>query len=162
MQEELDRAAQREEERKQMLVTEGEPAPQSTPATTPKPAPPPSHAAAAAPRSLELQSYEISPYKSGSDDDEDDRPRKPVPGWARSDALASVLYAQAKADPDAIFVNPVRTCCLSDVFETTTNRKGRDFTRRGSSGDWSGDALTRAEEIAFRKRQGFLLDGAAR
>jgi hypothetical protein len=29
---------------------------------------------------------------------------------ARSDALAPVLYAQAKADPDAIFQNPSKTC----------------------------------------------------
>ena len=32
----------------------------------------------------------------------------PVPH--ASDALAPVLYAQAKADPDAIFQNPSKTC----------------------------------------------------
>jgi hypothetical protein len=70
-----------------------------------------------------------------SDDDAAERPRKPVPAWARrfvlrvlprayatrraacahafvcrSDALGPVLYAQAKADPDSIFQNPSKTC----------------------------------------------------
>jgi hypothetical protein len=59
-----------------------------------------------------------------------ERPRKAVPSWARrcahthavalynaaltvtrhSEALAPVLYAQAKADPDSIFQNPSKTC----------------------------------------------------
>jgi Inner centromere protein, ARK binding region len=110
-------------------------------------------------RPLELQSYIISPYKSGSDsENEEEHPRKPVPAWARSEALGPVLYAQAKHDPDAIFLNPARTCSLSDVFQCAGNKK-RDFTRRGSSGDWAGDELGVAEEMAFRRR--FFGAGAA-
>jgi hypothetical protein len=87
-----------------------------------------------------------------SEEEAAERPRKPVPAWARrcvgqtpgrasllclqahshsprvvrSEALAPVLYAQAKADPDAIFQNPARTCrCASmpryaDITYTST------------------------------------------
>jgi hypothetical protein len=104
----------------------------------------------------ELQSYDISPYKSGSDrrvallrtcglaifasdlpmlcaQRRGDGGRAPAQGgallgaqvraharccalqrgadWHRhSEALAPVLYAQAKADPDSIFQNPSKTC----------------------------------------------------
>jgi hypothetical protein len=58
----------------------------------------------------EMFSYEISPYKSGSDSDEEERPRKPVPSWARTEAVVNALQGQLKADPDAIFANPQRTC----------------------------------------------------
>jgi hypothetical protein len=103
-------------------------------------------------RPIEILSYEISPYKSGSDsENEDERPRKPVPAWARSDALAPVLYEQAKADPDDIFLNPVKTCSLSDVFQCAGNKK-RDFARRGSSGNWEEDQLTKDEEAQFKRR----------
>ena len=103
-------------------------------------------------RHIEVQSYEISPYKSGSDsENEEERPRKPVPAWARSDALGPVLYAQARADPDSIFIHPARTCSLTDVFQCAGNKK-RDFSRRGSSGNWEEDQLTQAEELAFRER----------
>ena len=122
-------------------------------------APPPFKAPPPPSRPLELQSYIISPYKSGSDsENEEEHPRKPVPAWARSEALGPVLYAQAKHDPDAIFLNPARTCSLSEVFQCAGNKK-RDFTRRGSSGDWAADELCAAEETAYRRR--FFGAGAA-
>ena len=118
-------------------------------ASSPVPAPPskppamaaPPSGAAAGPAAPEIASYEISPYKSGSDSDEEERPRKPVPSWARTEAVLTALQTQVKADPDAIFMNPQRTCSLVDVFQYTHNKK-RDFTRRGSSGNWAEDQLT--------------------
>ena len=111
------------------------------PSKPPVMAAPPSGAAAAPAAPPEIASYEISPYKSGSDSDEEERPRKPVPSWARTEAVLTALQTQVKADPDAIFMNPQRTCSLVDVFQYTHNKK-RDFTRRGSSGNWAEDQLT--------------------
>lgn len=109
------------------------------------PAPSRTHAAA---------SYEISPYKSGSESDDDDaRPVKPVPDWARSDKLGPVLYAQTRVDPDMIFVCSTKTCSLEDVFGETP--KKRDYVRRGSSGNWTDDRLSWKEELRYKKTMGF-------
>jgi hypothetical protein len=121
-------------------VTASSPVP-APPSKPPVVAAPPPGAAAAPVAPPEIASYEISPYKSGSDSDEEERPRKPVPSWARTEAVLTALQTQVKADPDAIFMNPQRTCSLVDVFQYTHNKK-RDFTRRGSSGNWAEDQLT--------------------
>jgi len=92
-------------------------------------------------------SYEISPYRSGSDTDEDEErpyPRKPIPDWARTDALVAVLTKQASVDPDEIFQNTTKTCSLGAVF---TSHMEKTCSRRSSSGDWFSDRLTWREEL---------------
>ena len=71
--------------------------------------------------SAEYTSYEISPYRAGgsSDSDEEDdarRQRKPVPAWARSEALVPMLARQALVDPDHIFGRSSKTISLDQVF----------------------------------------------
>jgi Inner centromere protein, ARK binding region len=56
--------------------------------------------------------------RSDCDDseDDDDEPRKPVPEWARGQALWAQLQAQIKMDPDEIFQQHKKTCALNEVF----------------------------------------------
>ncbi len=56
--------------------------------------------------------------RSDCDDseDDDDEPRKPVPEWARGQALWAQLQAQVKMDPDEIFQQHKKTCALNEVF----------------------------------------------
>ena len=103
-------------------------------------------------------SYQISPYRENSDsesEEDDARPRKPIPGWAQSDQLAPCLYRQAKVDPDEIFVNPSKTCSLDAVFAARASSK----SRRSSSGNWFHDRLTWKEEVSYKREMGFI--GAA-
>ena len=100
-------------------------------------------------------SYQISPYRENSDsesEEDDARPRKPIPGWAHSDQLAPCLYRQAKVDPDEIFVNPSKTCSLDAVFAARASSK----SRRSSSGNWFHDRLTWKEEVSYKREMGFI------
>ena len=100
-------------------------------------------------------SYQISPYRENSDsesEEDDARPRKPIPGWAQSDQLAPCLYRQAKVDPDEIFVNPSKTCSLDAVFAARASSK----SRRSSSGNWFHDRLTWKEEVSYKREMGFI------
>jgi len=106
-------------------------------------------------------SYQISPYRENSDsesEEDDARPRKPIPGWAHSDQLAPCLYRQAKVDPDEIFVNPSKTCSLDAVFATRASSK----SRRSSSGNWFHDRLTWKEEVSYKREMGFINSSAGR
>lgn len=105
----------------------------------------------------EPQSYEISPYKSDHDSD-DEVPRKPVPDWARGKNLMGQLANQLFVDPDEIFQQHQKTCALDDVFAMTErNRLGRpDFSRRTSSGNWMDDRVTWKEELAYKKAMGYV------
>ena len=116
------------------------------------PAAKPAFALAGAPAEF---SYQISPYRENSDsesEEDDARPRKPIPGWAQSDQLAPCLYRQAKVDPDEIFVNPSKTCSLDAVFATRASSK----SRRSSSGNWFHDRLTWKEEVSYKREMGFI------
>ena len=107
-------------------------------------------------KSEECMSYEISPYRSGSDTDEDEErgcPRKPIPDWARTDALITALTKQASVDPDSIFHNATKTCSLGSVFTSHTVEKMEN--RRSSSGDWFSDRLTWREELRYKQDMGF-------
>jgi hypothetical protein len=106
-------------------------------------------------------SYQISPYRENSDsesEEDDARPRKPIPQWAHSDQLAPCLYRQAKVDPDEIFVNPSKTCSLDAVFQTRASSK----SRRSSSGNWFHDRLTWKEEVSYKREMGFINSSAGR
>ena len=130
--------------------------PPSAPAS--KATPTPTQRAMAPPSSVEF-SYQISPYRENSDSEDEDgesrRPRKPVPSWARSDALGPVLRAQAKVDPDDIFPNPSKTCSLDAVF-TGHKSTGSGKSRRSSSGNWFHDRLTWKEELTYKREMGFV------
>ena len=56
----------------------------------------------------------------GSDEedesDDDEIPKKPVPDWARGQALHSQILAQFRVDPDEIFHYHEESCNLDDVF----------------------------------------------
>eukprot|EP00884_Botryococcus_braunii_P010461 jgi/Botrbrau1/19416/Bobra.0338s0043.1 len=108
-----------------------------------------------------VQSYEMSPYRSDSSDDdscEDDRRRKPVPDWARGRALFGQLLSQAGVDPDEVFQQHSTTCPLDAVFGHTDPQGGKkkDLNRRGSSGNWIEDRVTWKEEMAYKRAMGYL------
>jgi hypothetical protein len=46
-----------------------------------------------------------------------DKERKPIPKWARGQALTQALVAQMAVDPDEIFKLHQKTCPLNEVFE---------------------------------------------
>ena len=90
------------------------------------------------------------------DTDEDEErgcPRKPIPDWARTDALVTALTKQASVDPDSIFQNTTKTCSLGSVFTSHTVEKMEN--RRSSSGDWFSDRLTWREELRYKQDMGF-------
>jgi hypothetical protein len=66
------------------------------------------------------------------DDDEltPDRSHKPIPGWARPQAVLDAIKAQRHKDPDAIFGATRNTCDLTDMFK---GGWGSDWSLR-----WSG------------------------
>ena len=43
---------------------------------------------------------------------------------------------------------------LDEVFQCAGSKK-RDFSRRGSSGNWTEDQLTWKEELSFKRRMGY-------
>ena len=98
----------------------------------------------------------MSPYRSGSDSDEDigaNAPRKAIPRWARTELLVPLLTKQATLDPDEIFRNPSKTCSLDAVF---ANTKEKIDGRRSSSGNWFDDRLTWREELTYKRNMGFV------
>eukprot|EP00775_Hariotina_reticulata_P010316 gene10316-10474_t len=108
-------------------------------------------------------SYMISPFR---DDDEDtpDRSHKPIPDWARSQALFEAVKAQQHKDPDTIFGQRQTTCDLGELFADVPQvpaaahhrHKVRKLGQRSSSADWSQDRLTWQEEISYKKSLGYL------
>lgn len=105
-------------------------------------------AASSAQRTPAVESYPISPYCS-SDSEDDERPRKVIPNWARGEALVPQLKAQSYVDPDEIFPNPSITCSLGKIFK----KSSRD--RRRSSSNWAHDRLTLQEELSYKQKMGF-------
>lgn len=104
------------------------------------------------------QSYEISPYKSDFES-EDEEPKKPVPEWARGRALTAQLVAQMYVDPDEVFQQHAKTCSLDEVFALgpADGRIGKhDFNRRSSSGNWFEDRVTWKEEMGYKKAMGYI------
>ncbi|GLI61853.1 hypothetical protein VaNZ11_004361 [Volvox africanus] len=94
--------------------------------------------------------YEISPYRSDSDSDDDmeqSRRGKPVPPWAAHEKILLAVQAQSGINPDTIFGTYPSTIDLVRVFADMpppgkTDARGRprrDYRRRGSSGIWGAD-----------------------
>lgn len=101
------------------------------------------------------KSYEISPYKSDHDSD-DDVPKKPVPDWARGKALMAQLIAQMYVDPDEVFQQHAKTCSLDQVFGSCSKPAKHNFNRRSSSGNWIEDRVTWKEEMGYKKAMGYI------
>ena len=103
------------------------------------------------------ESYQISPYRSDFESDEEDAPKKPVPDWARGKPLVAQLMAQMYTDPDEVFQQHAKTCSLDEVFAGLERKKGnQDFSRRSSSGNWFEDRVTWKEELAYKKAMGYV------
>ncbi|KAL3695287.1 hypothetical protein R1sor_009363 [Riccia sorocarpa] len=105
------------------------------------------------------QTYEISPYRPSSDEEDEtskpQRSKKPVPTWARTANLMIQLERQLTQDPDEIFAG-VKTCSLQEVFGTKGSMKVLDFSRRSGSGDWVKDHISLQEELEYKIRMGYL------
>ena len=106
-------------------------------------------------KSLKVPSYEISPYKSDFESD-DDVPKKPVPDWARGKALVGQLMAQMYIDPDEVFQQHAKTCSLDEVFASCRRSVHQDFNKRSSSGNWIEDRVTWKEELSYKKAMGYI------
>ncbi|QDZ19905.1 hypothetical protein HOP50_03g24220 [Chloropicon primus] len=107
------------------------------------------------PKEQGIQSYQMTPYRSDSEESDDEfRPAKPVPQWAKSKNLGKQLQAQMGSDPDEIFNAKQTTCSLDDVFKT--DKPKPCFKRRGSSGNWNTDMLTWKEEWFYKKAMGYV------
>lgn len=102
------------------------------------------------------ENYEIS--DKGSDSEaEDDTNTKPVPDWSLK--YLEMLQAQSDIDADTIFGSRVPKCDLEDVFKDSDYMKfqvDRPPRRRGSSGEWRHDRLSREEICAYKRKTGQL------
>eukprot|EP00435_Cladocopium_sp_Y103_P011194 s2749_g2.t3 len=93
--------------------------------------------------------YEISDKGSDSEE-EDDRSSKAIPEW--SEKYLELLQTQSDIDADTIFGSRVPKCDLEDVFKDSDYMKfqtERPPRRRGSSGEWRHDSLSRLSEPHF-------------
>eukprot|EP00929_Paragymnodinium_shiwhaense_P064332 TRINITY_DN32217_c0_g1_i1.p1 TRINITY_DN32217_c0_g1~~TRINITY_DN32217_c0_g1_i1.p1 ORF type:complete len:503 (-),score=129.63 TRINITY_DN32217_c0_g1_i1:301-1809(-) len=91
------------------------------------------------------------------DNDDADSQDKPVPAWCST--YLDVLSKQVAIDPDTIFGNRVPACVTADIFPDglyATLGQDPPKRRRGSSGDWGQDRLTRGEVRDYKKRMGQL------
>ena len=86
-----------------------------------------------------------------SDSEDEDRPKRDLPDWAKSPDIAAALQQQSTINPDDIFgrIGPLR---MEEIFRTRHSR----FRARTSSANWTGtDELTAAEEREYARRMGF-------
>lgn len=100
--------------------------------------------------------YEISDKGSDSEE-EDDRSSKTIPEW--SEKYLELLQTQSDIDADTIFGSRVPKCDLEDVFKDSDYMKfqsERPPRRRGSSGEWRHDSLSREEICAYKRKTGQL------
>jgi len=104
--------------------------------------------------------YEISDPGGDSDAEHNaarDRSGKHVPLWCKS--YLDVLAKQADIDPDTIFDSKVPHCRLEDIFLDEMYRhagRNRPKRKRGSSGDWHKDRLTKQEIRNYKTRMGHV------
>jgi len=99
------------------------------------------------------ENYEISEKDENSDAEEPDRTGKYIPSWSQT--YLQKLKDQADIDPDTIFGCCVPAVNLDVIFEDEDYRrvrKGRPVKKRGSSGNWTRDRLSRAEVDAYKSK----------
>ncbi|TBU65034.1 hypothetical protein BD310DRAFT_838757 [Dichomitus squalens] len=86
-----------------------------------------------------------------SDSEDEDRPKRDLPDWAKSPDIAAALQQQSTINPDDIF-GQIRPLRMEEIFRTRHSR----FRARTSSANWTGtDELTQEEEREYARRMGF-------
>jgi len=103
--------------------------------------------------------YALSDYDGDSEGEyaaerEKMRSKKTIPKWCEK--YLQLMQRQYDIDPDTIF-GKVPRCVLDDMFPDVLYqqvRQKRPARRRGSSGDWRRDRLTRHEIRAYKQRTG--------
>lgn len=103
------------------------------------------------------ENYEISEKGEDSEAEEPDRTHKRVPEWSRS--YLQLLERQMGTDPDTVFGTRVPHVDLDSIFRDEDYRgvrKERPKRRRGSSGEWKQDRLTKQEVAEYKRRMGQL------
>eukprot|EP00933_Yihiella_yeosuensis_P033764 TRINITY_DN27400_c0_g1_i1.p1 TRINITY_DN27400_c0_g1~~TRINITY_DN27400_c0_g1_i1.p1 ORF type:complete len:551 (+),score=131.65 TRINITY_DN27400_c0_g1_i1:98-1654(+) len=109
------------------------------------------------PEKSEDDNYEISDKGDDSEAEEPDRSQKKTPAWSIN--YLELIEAQADIDPDTIFGTKVPVCDLEAIFTDNDYRKyatERPKRKRGSSGEWRRDRLSRAEIGEYKKKMGHL------
>ena len=105
-----------------------------------------------------MDTYEMSDREEDSSDydsEEEAKPKKRIPRWARKENLIPALERQFldgphRMDPDSIFPE-VSTCDLESIF---ANKKAR-YKKRTSSANWAKDTVTAAEKLVYSRAMGF-------
>lgn len=101
------------------------------------------------------ENYELSDKGSDSEAEEPDRTQKFTPAW--SENYLELLDAQADIDADSIFSTRVPHCDLDLIFldkDYLKFRTERPRRKRGSSGEWRRDRLSRAEISEYKRKMG--------
>jgi len=100
--------------------------------------------------------YEISDFEEDKDGNrvEPNRTGKLIPAWCAG--FPQLVQSQASVDPDSIFGNRVPRCDLDLIFPDYFYQ-GRNPVkrRRGSSGRWFPDRLTRKEVTNYSSKMGY-------
>lgn len=99
--------------------------------------------------------YEISDKGEDSETEEPDRSHKHVPRW--SSQYLELIEKQAGTDPDTIFGSRVPKCDLSTIFSDELYarcNKERPQRKRGSSGEWKQDRLSKLEVTDYKRKMG--------
>lgn len=109
------------------------------------------------PDKKEEENYEISEKGSNSEaEEEPDRSHKRTPDWSLK--FLELLETQVDIDADTIFGSRVPRCVLEEIFTDrdylryAADRPAR--RRRGSSGEWRRDRLSRAEICKYKEQTG--------
>jgi len=109
-----------------------------------------------------MDTYEISDREDSESDeseyssDDEDKPEKKIPGWAKKMHLHKALLDQydkkknGTLDPDSIFPE-VETCDLAAIFDQKKTR----YKKRTSSGNWTKDRVTVAEKLTYKRTMGY-------
>ena len=105
-----------------------------------------------------MDTYEMSDREEDSSDydsEEEAKPKKRIPRWARKENLIPALERQFldgphRMDPDSIFAE-VSTCDLESIF---ANKKAR-YKKRTSSANWAKDKVSAAEKLVYSRAMGF-------
>ena len=105
------------------------------------------------PAETRFSNYGIDDLSSGDSTDEEDRPKKPIPVWAKSDELRALMALQEEdiysgaTDPCLIFpaVELMKDVDLARIFK----QKKRRFFHRSSSAHWDSSPLVPSKKGRF-------------